>query len=379
VNRPVDDLALAGTVGLRGVHTYLSANGWTRGRSFPGGSADVYLLPEDEQEAIIVPGSEEHADYRLRIHQLAEQLGRLERRPLRSVLADLSGAEADLLRIRLPSAQEDNSVKLVDGAAALEDAKGLLLAAACSVGGPKRAYRAGRNKRAVEYLKKVRLGQTEAGSFVINLLSPVPPVLIQAALLPGERSEQPFERQVMERLVSGLRASREVVDRMNRSVAGIADFENRLREGISANLCQSIARLAELGKGVEVSVKWAISRQEEAQSQAAVAFRPGDAPVLLEAARVLRGRQERVDELVEGYVSRLARDREDMEGTATIRAFIDGKLTSVQAVFESSDYDEITRAHRDRLSVSLEGDLRRKGQRWSLLNPRDLTVTSDDE
>ena len=373
-----NEVTLARTLGLRGVHAYLSANGWIRAESRSRDTADIYVWSEDEREAAIIPASERYGDYGTRIYQVAAQVGRAEGRSVLSVLTDLSLAESDVVRVRLPNADEDNTVKLADGAAALEDAKRMLLAAACSADRPQRMYRAGRNKLAADYLRKVRLGQTEPGSFVINLLSPVPPFLgEQASLLP----EEPFERKVTRRLVSGLRASREAMDRVNRGTARIDEFEKRLREGVSANLCRSVARLTEVGKGLEVTVSWALTRPEDtaAPKRVAVGFTPPDVAVLDEAARVLSDRQERTNEDIQGYVSRLARDKADPQGTATIKAFVDGRLTSVQAVFDSSDYSEITRAHDHRLSVSLEGDLRREGQRWRLRNPREVTILQDDE
>ena len=378
MNISANEVVLARTVGLRGVHAYLSANGWIRAESQSRDTADIYVWSEDEREAAIVPASEQYGDYGTRIYQIAAQVGRVEGRRMLSVLTDLSLAESDLVRVHLPNADEDNTVKLTDGAAVLEDAKGLVLAAACSADRPQRMYRAGRNKLASDYLRKVRLGQTEPGSFVINLLSPVPPCLReQTTLLP----EEPFERRVTRRLVSGLRASRKAMDRVNRGTADISEFEDRLGEGISANLCRSVARLTEVGKGLEVTVSWAMTRPDvlAAPKRVAVRFRPPDVAVLDEAARVLSDRQERTDEDIQGYVSRLARNKADPKGTATIRAFVDGRLTSVQAVFDSSDYSEITRAHDDRLSVSLEGDLRREGQRWRLLNPREVTILRDDD
>ena len=378
MNISANEVVLARTVGLRGVHAYLSANGWIRAESQSRDTADIYVWPEDEREAAIVPASEQYGDYGTRIYQIAAQVGRVEGRRMLSVLTDLSLAESDLVRVHLPNADEDNTVKLTDGAAALEEAKGLVLAAACSADRPQRMYRAGRNKLASDYLRKVRLGQTEPGSFVINLLSPVPPCLReQTTLLP----EEPFERRVTRRLVSGLRASRKAMNRVNRGTADISEFEDRLGEGISANLCRSVARLTEVGKGLEVTVSWAMTRPDglAAPKRVTVRFRPPDVAVLDEAARVLSDRQERTDEDIQGYVSRLARDKADPKGTATIRAFVDGRLTSVQAVFDSSDYSEITRAHDDRLSVSLEGDLRREGQRWRLLNPREVTILRDDD
>ena len=378
MNSARSEVALARTIGLRGVHAYLSANGWHRADALRRKTADVYLCAEDDREAAIVPASEEYGDYGTRIYQIAEQIGRVEGRSTRAVLVDLSLAEWDLVRLRLPTAPADTTVSLAGGAAVLEESKKLLLAAACSADRPQRMYRAGRNRRAAEYLDGVRLGHTEPGSFMINLLAPVAPALgEQGTLLP----EEPFERRVTRKLVSGLRASRQAMDRVNRGVGAIGEFESRLCEGVSANLCQSVARLTEAGGGLEVSVRWAMTRpaDEAAGRRAAIAFRPLDVAVLDEAARVLSDRQERTDEEIQGYVSRLARDKADPRGTATIKAFVDGRLVSVQVVFDSADYSEITRAHEARLSVSLEGDLHREGQRWHLRNPRGVTVMEDED
>ena len=226
----------------------------------------------------------------------------------------------------------------------------------------------------------MRLGQTEPGSFVVNLLAPVTPSLtksegIQLPLL------EPFERQVAHMLVSGLRAAREATELANRG-DGIGAFEERVCKGVSANLCQATANLIKTGSGLDVSVSWALTRQphaDETNERATVAFAPSDAPVLEEAARILSDRQERYDERIEGYVSALARDQSDPEGRATIKAVIDNALVSVKADFSQSEYSRITDAHARRLSVSLEGDLQREGQRWRLMNPRDLTVIEDED
>ena len=119
--------------------------------------------------------------------------------------------------------------------------------------------------------------------------------------------------------------------------------------------------------------------ENDEQQRATVKFQLPDALVLHEAARILSDRQERVDERIEGYVSALARDQSEPEGRATIKVVIDGALTSVKADFNSSDYSQIAKAHANRWSVSLEGDLRREGQRWHLSNPRDLTVMDDND
>ncbi len=294
MNGMTNEITLARTVTLRAVHAYLRTNGWIRADDSDRATADVYLSPKDEREAAIVPASEEYADYGIRVYQIAEQIGRIEGRQRLAVLTDLALAESDLVRVSLSNSHADNSVRLADGAVVLEEVKNLLLAAACSAARPRLMYRAGRNKAAGEYLDRVRLGHTERGSFVINVLSPVAPSLReQSTLFP----EEPFERKVTRRLASGLRALRRAMDRVNRGVADIGEFESRLGEGISANLCRSVARLTDVGNGLGVSVSWAMTRpdQQEVGERVSVTFRPPDVAVLEEAARVLADRQERTD------------------------------------------------------------------------------------
>ena len=376
----VTETTLAETVKPLGVHAYLAANGWTRIGPCHGDTGDVYRLQEDEREAVLVPASATFADYVTRILQLAEILGRVENRRQTTVLADLSLADVDLIRIRLPEAYDDSSIPLAAGVDLLQESRKLLLAAACSASRPQRMFRAGRHQQAAAYVDKVRLGQTELGSFVVNMLAPISPSLTrpeptQPPLL------DPFGRRATRMLVSGLRAAREATVRVNRG-EDIGAFEERVGRGVSANLCQAAANLIDTGKGLTVSVSWALTRQsdeERTDGRAAVAFPPSDALVLHEAARVLTERQERIDERIEGYVSALVRDQSDPEGRVTIKAVLDGALTSVKVDFDPPEYSRIADAHDRRLSVSLEGDLRRDGQRWHLMNPRDLTIIEDDE
>lgn len=376
----VAETTLAETVNPLGVHAYLAANGWIRTGPYHGDTADIYCLRDDRHETVLVPASATFADYVTRIAQLAEILGRIENRRETAVLADLSLADVDLIRIRLPEALDDSSIPLSAGVDLLQESRKLLLAAACSASRPQRMFRAGRYQQAAAYVDKARLGQTEPGSFVVNMLAPISPSLMkseptQLPLL------DPFERRATRMLVSGLRAAREATVRVNRG-EDIGAFEDRVGKGVSANLCQAAANLIDTGKGLNVSVSWALTRQsdeERTDGRAAVAFAPSDALVLHEAARVLTERQERIDERIEGYVSALVRDQSDPEGRVTIKAVLDGALTSVKVDFDPPEYSMIADAHDRRLSVSLEGDLRRDGQRWHLMNPRDLTIIEDDE
>lgn len=370
--------AVAETVTPRGVHAYLAAHGWTRTGPYRIDRGDVYRR-SGNRVTVLVPASTRFADYPIRILQLAEIVGRTEDRRPSAVLADLSLAAVDLIRVRLPRSYDDHSLALDTGVDLLSGSRKLLLAAACSAVRPQRRFRAGSHERASTYVASVRLGQTEPGSFVVNLRVPVSPSLAE----PDQTYlfSPPFERRANRKLVAGLRAAREATDLVNRG-DHVRAFDQRVPDGVSANLCTAAAELIDVGGGLEVSVSWALTRpasEEHDEQRVTVTFQPPDAPVLREAAQILSDRQERIDERIEGYVSALARDQSEPEGRATIKAVIDGALTSVKADFRPSDYSKITKAHDNRWSVSLEGDLRREGHRWHLSNPRDLTVMDDSD
>ena len=301
---------VAETVTPRGVHAYLAAHGWTKTGPYRGDRGDVYRRADDRR-TVLVPASTRFADYPIRILQLAEIVGRTEDRRPSAVLADLSLAAVDLIRVRLPGVHDDQSLALDAGVDLLAGSRKLLFAAACAAVRPQRQFRAGRHERPSTYIASVRLGQTEPGSFVVNLRVPVSPSLAepdQAHLF-----APPFERRANRTLVAGLRAAREATDLVSRG-DHVRAFERRVLDGVSANLCTAAAGLIDVGGGLEVAVSWALTlpaREEHDERRATVTFQPPDAPVLREAAQILSDRQERVDDNPSARqpLERLARGR----------------------------------------------------------------------
>ena len=364
------------TVTPRSLFAYLESQGWRRMAPY-GSTGYIYSLDEEIQE-LLVP-SLPLSDYERRIGELLETLSTVEERDSSSILRDISLSDFDLVRVRVPEASADGSVSVAGGVTLFQESRNLLLAAACSTSRPQRAFRAGRNQEAGDYMNSVRFGQTEMGSFVVNLLSPVPPSLIGQADLNTGLPLEPFARRVILKLVSGLRSASEAVHHVN-SGDDINAFEREVPQGVSANLCDAIANLLECNnrQGLYISVSWSLIRNPpEVPSQ--VVFKDSDMSILREASRILKDRQERPNERLDGYVYALARGPSEHRGRVTLKAVIDGAMSSVRVDFPPPDYSRITDAHNLRRVVSLEGDLRREGQRWVLDNPRDLEIYTDDD
>ena len=361
---------------LRSLYVYLASHGWQKIEPF-GESGLVYGLQNQPQELLVPSGI--LSDYQRRLEEILQTLSEVEDRDPLAILRDVSISEYDLIRVRLPEPAPSGSVPVSDGVSSFQESRNLLLAAACSVSRPQRAYRAGRIQEASDYMDTVRFGQTEIGSFVISLLSPVPPNLMGQADMSTGMPPEPFARRVTRKLVSGLRSAKSAVSLADHG-GDISAFEQNVSQGVSANLCDAIANLLDVEncQSVDVSVSWSLVR-EPPEGRAQIAFNSSDISVLKEASRILKDRQERPNERLDGYVYSLARGQNQTRGRVTLKAIVDGAISSVRVDFAPLEYSRILEAHDQRKVVSLEGDLRREGQRWVLDNPRDLQVQTDDD
>lgn len=375
------DQSALSAVAVRSLHAYLRQRRWEKVDSY-GDKGVVYATTGSPE--IIIPNSTSYADYTQTIGKILTILARFEDRAESSVLRDLSIADLDLIRVRAPEADDDGSLPIDVGVDVIKQSRDALLAAACAASSPRRVFSAGKNLEAKQYLDQVRLGQTEKGSFVVALLSPVPPSLAepeagqQLSMWP-EIHDEPFARKVTRTFMTALSEMKLAISQVDGG-QGISAFDSRVERGISSNLCAAIAKLIRDGNGLDISTSWALTRPGP-EASAHVSFVSDDASTLEEAAKELRNREPRSDERLEGPIIRLARGQDAEEGQVTIQARIDDALKSVRVEFGPIDYRKVVEAHNDRKVVSLVGDLEREGSRWTLKNPRglEILVTEDDD
>ena len=347
---------------------YARASGWIKAESY-GDHSDVYASAESPE--IILPRHQRLADYASVVWRLIEVFAKAAETDELVLYRDLVTADRDVMRVRAPDG-EAGSVNVSDGVTLMHGARDMLLSAACSLWNPQPLYRAGANKEASEYLKRVRMGQTEQGSFVITLLSPVVPPRMQL----GTGSElvqddDPIERRITSRLVGALTAVREATEI---AIAGGADaFFKAIERGVSANLCEALVSVMEPFREIDVTVTWARTCPAP-RTRDIVRFAASDAPILREAARSFRSREPQPDRELVGFVRMLKRGEAERDGTVTLLTSIDGKNQSVTTVLKQADYERAVSAHKERASVVVKGDLERVGQRWSLLNPMIMDV-----
>lgn len=361
---------------------YARAAGWSRGEPYRVHS-NVYT--KEDAPDIVVPRTEALGDYASVVSGLIATFAESAEQDRMTVYRDLVTADRDAVRVRavdLDESDRDGSLPIDAGADLVCAARDLVLAAACALDNPRPIYRMGANRDAADYLRRVRLGQTEQGSFVVTLLSPVVPPPIRAAPDSKHRppdveaSEEPIARRVTARLASALAAARRATDD-----AGCGEsraFSSAVRAGVSANLCDALATLTETLSRVDIGVVWARTYPRN-ETGRAVRFAAHDAPILREASRAFRSREPRPGVTLVGLVQRLERDDAAADGMVTLRTSLDGRNQSVGALLRQSDYHRAIQAHRRKAPIVVRGDLERAGRRWRLLDPSIEDVIESDE
>lgn len=365
------------------MRAYLQSQGW-REEGRVGDKAavlvrDVGTTPWE----ILLPLREDLGDYLSRIAEAVHIIAEVEERPEPSVIADLMRAGRDVIRVRVTDTANDGTLSVESGVALHAQAREVLLAAACSAHQPRPLFGNRKPPRALDYLNKVRLGQSERGSYIVTLLSPVDPSLGQRqACLGPEFEDEPFERQVTSTLIRALRATKTAIVEATASDHFEA-FEDRVRQGVSANLCEALAQLIDVGGSVDLGVTWAKvrpPRPEDVQAPSKVDFGPSEGRILQEAARQFRSREPMLDQDLAGWVVRLNRGPNEPVGSAVLSVIVGGKPCAMRVDgVPERDYAKLIRANNDRKPISLDGDVYRVGRGHEVRNARNIEVLDDTE
>jgi hypothetical protein len=373
------DKAALEAISPTALRAYLVYEGWQQSEPF-GEFSEVYTRSANESKnELVVPVSTAIADYASAVAEALHFIASFENRDELAIYGDLVRADRDVIRVRAPEADSDGSIGVDPGVELVQHARDMLASAACAAFDPRPAYHLGKVQKAEDYMRRVRLGQTEHGSFVVTLLAPMPPMLTtphQTSLWPN-LEEEPFERQVTRMLSQSLHSAHNAIIESNRG-DGFKAFVGVVSKGVSANLCEALASMIDQSGGADVSVTWARTRPTPVPRDRIV-FGRADREILSEAARQFRLREPRRDERILGYVTDLHRAEDELEGRVTIKTILDGRPRSLWVNLSKADYGIAVQAHGKQAPVTLIGDLELDGQRWRLVDPRNIRVMEDDD
>ncbi len=372
----VRDAAVLGALHPLDVAAYLRSTGWRPvERIGDKGTAWTRAAASGDEAEILLPLRPELRDFTARMADVLATLATVEDRSQLDLLRDISCSSADLIRLELSGpAVVDDSLPLPQGAVAFARAHELMLAAACAAVEPRAVYATRKPAQAVEYVSRLRLGQTEPGSYVVAILSPVAPSLDQAGSA-GSELPDPFERRVTTTLARATAAARNAAE-IAGSTGELQPFLDATHLGVSANLCDAIAGLVtESGAdSLAIRLRWSPTRLPPPETPTRILFARDTVGVVKEASRIFRETTPRDEFELQGMVVALKRDEGAASGTVTIAALVDGALRKVRVALGAEAYALAIRAHQEECRVRCLGKLIKEGRSLVLREPHHLEL-----
>ena len=356
---------------------YLRSKGARQVDEFSG-KATVWSYGDEE---LLVPLATRFADYAARMADILAVLEQMEERSQLQILHDLQYSDFDIIRVKISSEDSRNgSFNFVRSLDFITKMRELLLAAACAAATHKQHYTGRKPDKAIRFINNVRFGQTEQGSFVLQLLSPV--------TIKNERDSL-YIKRVVPTLQYTLESINEIIHRR----LPFSEFSlNTDIYNILGNMCGTVndcyigIEIAYSGMREEKRPRYitqidqlAISRTKEFIGK--LSFENNmildkefpEASFVLPQAELWENEKLRI----QGYVIGLYNDESKRKREVKIKAVsLASRLLLVELPDE--DYSRAIMAHINRKLVELTGTVVKSGRTLRLIADSPLIIVEDN-
>ena len=355
---------------------YLHAKGW-KVLPFIDGKGDAWTLKNDpgEEFEILIPSTKTLKDYDLRIKEALETIAVSEKRSVKEVFKNIISFNSDILRIHFEGLEtKDGKIPMENGVHLFEQTEKLLLSAACSAVSKKAIFASRKPNKALDYIKKVKFGQTEDGSYIVTVYSPIPS---PNQTVITKDADKFFERKVLKTLAIAM----ETIDETSLEVLERGNFESFKKlesKGVSANLCEAITamRSNDNTAKIDFNISWSSNFEEPSNIKSTFEFGPNNIPILEIVAKHLRETNPIDDFELEGHIIELKRpELEDGPGTAVIKSHTeDFEGKNIHLELNAEDYRTAIEAHKKYRIIKCVGRLEKTGRFWWLNDYHNFTA-----
>lgn len=355
---------------------YLRASGWQQHDLQLGRASLWRRMIEGAEFEILLPMDSELRDYELRMGDMLGVLSTTENRSQSQVYNDLLLVTADVIRVRIADPElRDGSLPIEEHAQIAQRARDLVLAAACAATGNRVVWHKRKPAQAMEYIRRVRIGQSERGSYVVTIISRVSPTLHNSIDSLFE-IEEPFERMATQALARSLKALDGAAEKAAVSQS-IEAFEHAVRDGVNANLCDAVVGLwgaDAFQRSLEFSFSWSPTRPPSPNSIGRVSFGSDRLPVIREAGRMMREREPIPEYELYGSVIKLERNDASPTGKVTVSGLVDDRPSKITLELGAEEYHRAVQAHDRGQSIHVVGTLVKEGRGYVLQNASQFVV-----
>ena len=370
----LDRIALS-SLSIVSLRAYLNSHGWSDEGTW--GERPVTVFAKDHADRkweILVPHRDTLGGYAENMAESVLVLATVEERSQLDVFYDLKGAGADVIHVRSTNGLATDPLSLKQSATLLDDAYKMLAASARAVEKPQAAYRGKASSEVNMFLDKV-LPFSDLQKYALRLHCPVSVEIGEQSDM-GDEFNIPFPRKATYRLSEALSHTERAIERAIRKDT-LDPFKEYVNKGVSANLCNSVSKLAKNGHGVSIDLMWAGVRPANLHDSH-FEFSIDSADVLHQASKEFSRNEPSLDEDLIAQVVQLKREPEEFDGWATIVSALDERTMRMEVKFEQAVYNTVIGAFKDHANISLLGDIHPSGKGYELRNARRVIVLSEE-
>jgi hypothetical protein len=338
-------------IDLRQMADYLISMGWRLEEQISN-KATIWDSPDGRHE-IWVPLRRDFRDFQRVLESSFLTLEEAEGRPLQSVLRDMALRWADVTRFRVNTGNfGTGSIPLPAGMKLLDAARDIISASVRWLTEKKAVYYTRPHERVSEFLRHLQMGQTEVGSFVLTVISPL------------AEPNASFSRQAISQVYAAVSAAKELAEKAIATNSIERTFSSAVDRGVNANLCEALTSLGALSPDgqVEVRFSWAVHEHLSKPQGEAVLVSEMNLRAIGDAAEYLRRLEPEVEVELSGLVGR-TKERggsgDYRESELEMKALFDGRVQTVRLNVKGERRHRAFDATDRRLPIRVRGILDR--------------------
>lgn len=337
--------------------------------------ATIWHRQDNEDAEVVLPFSYVK-DYWQRMRDALVSIASFEERAVPEVLNEVKRLFANVVTIRVVHDDtNDGTIPINDGVLLIAKARDLLSAAARSLYAKRKQFTRGAPKEAQEYLETLLLGQTEVGSYVVNVIAPVQTIAVGPEMV----TTIPLAQAITSNLVAGLSALEKATATYEEK-GDLRAFDEAVLAGASSNMCDALLGFSgeKHNRTFEITVTAAPSPLFET-TPTKFMFDGKHVEVLEKATDYYKGDYVLPERRLTGYITKLSRPKDETSGTITIDSTVGDVERKVQVELTGDDYHLAVVAHDNSKMVRVDGDVHIKSKSAQLLNSKNFGVVEIED
>jgi hypothetical protein len=333
----------------------------------------IWHRPEnnDFKYELIVPENNNIRYFRETIEKILFVLADYYNKTTTQVVDDFNQLFQDKVKYSLKSEMTKNGlIPLGDGIRLLDNTKEMLAASFLSANKKKKNFLGPRPDAINNVLQSVELGQTEEGSFIINIYIPRDYFMGDESTLFEEPS---FTRKALKLMESAVNSLIGKIDEY-RETSNIEIFNTCIEQGVSSNFCHAISEISLNGKNdvfIDIEYFNGIDKDIEVKN---IVIDKNIIPIIDKIEQYLHSDLIEEEYEIKGFVTMLRKEPDAVEGEITIAAWIEEKLRRARMHLNPAQYPIAVQAHRDNIMLVCRGTLSIQDRVTRLLNVTSVTL-----